>query len=526
MQQALDQIRGLLHHVWRRRWACLAIAWAVALLGTAAVVLLPDRYESSARIFADTDGMLSPLMKGITVETDMTRQLDVMQRTLLSRPNVERVVERSGLDRRIEGEAQRQRFIEALARAIEVRSQGWNLFTVTYRDRDPATAQAVVQALLDIFVESNVGANREDMATARRFVEEQIAVQGAALDEAEKRLADFQKDNVDVLAGERSYFARVQEAREQLIAARADHDAARALRDELQRQLATVPATVPAIRLPGYGGAVRVPADGPAAELAALRSRLGELKSRYTARHPDVIRTERAIRELEERLAGGGAGGRGPTGVPNPVYEQLRVQLAQKEAEIASLASREKKAGLLLEQLSGLARTMPEAEAELKRLTRDYEVIKRNYEELLTRRQSARIADDLETQTERISFRIVDPPQLPLVPASPPRLLLLLAVLALAGGAGCGWAVLRGVLEEPFESVRRLQAAYPLRVLGAISEVVVAGSRRHRIAGHLRFGAASLALLLLVLGAAIAEREQLTEPLRVAVHDLLGRPAT
>ncbi|MDX6749963.1 GNVR domain-containing protein [Geminicoccaceae bacterium 1502E] len=523
MQQVLDQLLGLLHHVHRRRWSCLLVAWLVGALGTALVVLLPDRYESSARIFADTDGMLSPLMKGITVETDMSRQLDVMQRTLLSRPNLERVVERAGLERRIEGDAHRQRFIEAMSRAVRVSSQGWNLFTVTYRDRDPAAAQAVVAALLEIFVESNVGANRQDMDTARRFVEEQIAVQGAALDEAERRLAEFQKGHVEVLAGERGYFARLQEAREQVIAARADHDAARALRDELQRQLRTVPATIPAVAL--QGGAFQLQPQGPAAELIALRRRLGELKSRYTERHPDVVATERAIGELEARLAGTGRGA-GPAGLPNPVHEQLSVQLAQKEAEIASLASRERKAELVLEELSGLARTMPEAEAELKRLSRDYEVIKRNYEELLTRRQSARIADDLETQTERINFRIVDPPQLPLVPASPPRLLLLAAVLLLAIGAGTGWAVLRGLIEEPFESIRRLQAVYPLRVLGAVSEVVTPAASRRRRVSHLRFGVASAALLLLVLGAVIAEQQQLTAPLRNSVHALLGRPAT
>lgn len=95
MQQTLDQLLGLVRLVRRGRWTCLAIAWAVAVAGCLAVVLLPSRYESTARIYADTDGMLGPLLKGLTVETDLSRQLDVMQRTILSRPNLERVIERT-----------------------------------------------------------------------------------------------------------------------------------------------------------------------------------------------------------------------------------------------------------------------------------------------------------------------------------------------------------------------------------------------------------------------------------------------
>lgn len=519
MQQTLDQLLGLLRLIRRGRWTCLAVAWPVAVLACLAVVLLPSRYESTARIFADTDGMLGPLLKGITVETDLSRQLDVMQRTILSRPNLERVIDRSGLAARAPDPVARERLIAGLKDAIRVTSQGWNLFTVAYRDRDPATAQRVVAALLEIFVATNLGVSREELEVARRFIDEQIAVQGRALDEAERRLAEFQKSNAPSLPGEQGYFASLQEARRQIAESQRDLDAARAELAALERQLEAVPPTVSAAQAAANGAA----GEGrrAAEELAALRRRLVDLRARFTERHPDVLATQQAIAALEGR-AGTAGGATVQASVSNPVYEQIRVRIAQKEAEIANHASRLARAEAQLAGLEAQGRTIPETEAELKRLTRDYEVIKRNYDELLERREAARIAAEVDTRTDRVSFRVVEPPVLPLVPASPPPLLLLAAVPVLAGGLGLGVVMLRGLAGDPFDNVRKLQRAYPFRVLGAVSEVVTPAERLRRRRSDWAFAAATGLLLALVVGVAVAERLQLTAPLRALVVERLG----
>jgi polysaccharide chain length determinant protein (PEP-CTERM system associated) len=523
VQQTLEQLQDFLRLAWRGRWTCLAVAWAVALLACLVIVLLPSRYESTARIYADTDGMLGPLLRGITVETDLTRQLDVMQRTILSRPNLERVIDRSGLASRAPDPIARERLIAELRSGIRVTSQGWNLFTVAYRDRDPAAAQRVVAALLEIFVATNLGVSREELEVARRFIDEQIAIQGRALDEAERKLADFQKRYAGTLPGEQGYFASLLDARRQIAEIRRDLDGARAEQAALQRQLAGVPPTVSAARAAASGlGEGRRIAD----ELALLRRRLVELKARYTDRHPDVLATEEAIAALEGRAAGAGDGTVATT-VSNPVYEQIRVQIAQKEAEIANHESRLARAEAELARLEAQGRTMPETEAELKRLTRDYEVIKRNYDELLARREAARIAQEVDARTDRVSFRVVEPPTAPLVPASPPRLLMLAAVPVLAGAAGVGTVMLRGLVLDPFGSVRKLQRAYPLKVLGAVSEVVTPDVRARRRLNDAVFAAATGLLFALVVGVAVAERLQLVAPLRtLLVQQLAGTGGT
>jgi polysaccharide chain length determinant protein (PEP-CTERM system associated) len=495
----------------------------LVVVGCLVVVLLPSRYESTARIFADTDGMLGPLLKGITVETDPSRQLDVMQRTILSRPNLERVIDRAGIADRAPDPIARERLIAELKAGIRVTSQGWNLFTVAYRDRDAAAAQRVVAALLEIFVATNLGVSREQLAVARRFIDEQIAVQGRALDEAERRLAEFQKRNAGTLPGQQGYFATLQEVRRQIAETQRELDAARAEQTALQRQLASLPPTVSAARAAASGtGEGRRIAD----ELAALRRRLVELRSRFTDRHPDVLATEEAIAALEGRAGAAGEGSIAAT-VSNPVYEQIRVRIAQKEAEIANFETRLARAEAQLARLEAQARTMPETEAELKRLMRDYEVIKRNYDELLERREAARIAEEVDSRTDRVSFRVVEPPTVPLVPASPPRLLMLAAVPWLAAAAGVGAVTLRGFALDPFDSVRKLQRTYPLRVLGAVSEVETPSLRVRRRRADAMFAAAVGLLLATVVAVAVAERLQLTAPLRTLVAErLMGSGAT
>ena len=522
MPDGLEQLLSLARQVWRRRWLCLAVAWPLAVLGCATAVLLPGSYESSAQIFADTQNLLIPLLKDMTVEPEVSEQLEVMQRTLLSRPNLAKVIEQTPLARRASGPAAAEALTSALARDIRVTSQGRNLFAVTYRDRDPETAAAVVRSLLNIFIASNLGASRKEMDGARRFIDEQIGVQQRALDTAERRLADFQKANVDFLPGEKGYFGRLQQARAEAVAARTDLAAAMARRDELRRQLGTVPSTIPAAALPTIGGLAPVPPDSPTARLVALERRLAELRNRYTERHPDVQAAEREIAALRAQTAGRQIGGPEAGTVPNPVHDQIRLQLVQLEGEIASLQDRQARSGRLVQELSGLARVMPEADAEYKRLTRDYEVIKKSYEELVAKRESVRIADDMASQADRGAFRIIDPPKASLLPVGPPRLLLLAGALLGSLGAGVGIALAQALLARPFDTLRDLQRAYDIPVIAGVSEVLTPATRRRRLAERARFAVAVAALALLFAGVLTAEHLGRFGPLRDTPH---SRPA-
>ena len=105
----MESLSGLifqyLHAIWRRKWITALTAWAVCVIGWSVVAVLPNRYESYTRIYVDADQLLTPLLRGIAVDVDPAQQLDVLQRTLLSRPNMEELIHMADLDRRIHTQA-------------------------------------------------------------------------------------------------------------------------------------------------------------------------------------------------------------------------------------------------------------------------------------------------------------------------------------------------------------------------------------------------------------------------------------
>ncbi len=204
----MDNLRLLLQQylraAWRRRWLGVTVAWLVCGIGWVGVYLIPNQFESSARLFVDADAILTPLLRGIAAESAPTTQLEILQRTLLSRPNIEKLISKTDLDLTISHPSDRERLIQHLSRTIKVSPQTRNLFTITYRDPHPKTAHDVVQTLLTIFIESATGSNRTDMENARRFLEHQIASYEQQLRAAEKRRADFRARYIEILPGDPS----------------------------------------------------------------------------------------------------------------------------------------------------------------------------------------------------------------------------------------------------------------------------------------------------------------------------------
>ena len=160
MEELYRQILSICYGMWLRRWYAVGVAWLVALIGWGVVATMPDKYESFARIYVDADPLLTPLMKGMIIDVDIDEQILLMQRTLTSRPNLEKVVRMTDLDLTVETDLQKEALLVRLESNIFVTSQGGSLVRVAYEHTDPQLAKRVVQALMTIFVETNLGRSR------------------------------------------------------------------------------------------------------------------------------------------------------------------------------------------------------------------------------------------------------------------------------------------------------------------------------------------------------------------------------
>ena len=149
LEKLASQWLGIAQGMWARRWYGVAAAWLVGALGVVAMLLVPERHEASARIYVDTQSILKPLMKGLTVQPDAEQQVVMLSRLLVSRANVERLVEMAQLSSGDESVVERDELVDGVGRGVVVRSAGTdNLYTLSYRDPDPQTALRVVESLV------------------------------------------------------------------------------------------------------------------------------------------------------------------------------------------------------------------------------------------------------------------------------------------------------------------------------------------------------------------------------------------
>ena len=487
--------------MWGHRWLGLAVAWGVALIGVIVVLRIPDRYEASARIFVDTQSILKPLMSGLAIEPNLDQQIMMLSRTLISRPNVEKLIRMADLDLGIKTKPAQDELVDSLMKSLEIKSTSRdNLYTLDYEDNNPERAKRVVQSLVSIFVESSLGDKRKDSDSAKKFIDEQIASYQKKLEEAENRLKEFKLKNIDLQnADGKDYFGRIGEVSNALERSRLELREAENSRDALKRQLVgEEPVMLP--DAPELTASVSLPEiDG---RIDAMKRNLDGLLQRYTDNHPDVVGTRRMIKELEEQKRAEIAARKSaaPAGAAivsstNPVFQQLKISLAENEATVASLRVRVAEYQARYEQLKKAVKLIPEIEAEFTQLNRDYDVNKKNYESLVARRESASMSSEMGANSGGVDFRLIDPPRVSPKPVSPNRLLLIPLTLLLALAAGLFAPFAASQIRPVFFDARSLREATGLPLLGKISRRIDEAQKLAEKRTLRRFIAGSASLL-------------------------------
>ena len=241
MHEVVRQLLSYLRGMWQYRWYGVGVSWLVCVIGWVVVVLLPNQYAANARVYVDTQSVLKPLMRGLTVQPNVDQQIAMMSRTLISRPNLERVIRMSDLDIKLKTNEERDRLIDYLAKEIKLGGTGRdNLYTITYTATKPEEAKRVVQSLLTIFVEGSLGDKRKDADSAKRFLDEQIKLYEQKLVAAENSLKEFKRTNMGMMPSQgRDFISKLQEAQLRLNQARMELREAENSRDAFKKQIST-----------------------------------------------------------------------------------------------------------------------------------------------------------------------------------------------------------------------------------------------------------------------------------------------
>lgn len=521
MHEVVVQIMRYARGTWRYRWWMLGVAWIVCLVGWTIVARLPDQFQASTRVYVDTSSVLKPYLAGLALNTsDTQRKVFLMTRTLLSRPNLEKVMRMTDLDLRAVTEEDKEELINDLKKKLKFSgTRRENIYSISFEDKSPDLAKLVVKSLLTIFMEGNLGESRKDQDSARQFIQQQIEEYERVIKETESKLVRFKQVNLDLLPSENGgYYTRLRKLKSQKAKAELELSVAEDRLVAVQRQLdGEVPdfglADTPAARAPR---GVQIDTSHIDRRIQAVQQRLDDLLIKYTDRHPDVVSTRASLKSLErerrkyiakaQKAIATGAPEEAPPGFDldrNPVYQQMRINLANLESEVSAKRGLVAQFSKRVEELEGSLDKVFALEGEQRELERTLKSAKDKHAVLVARMESAELGRKASTSSEGVRFRVIDPPRAPITPSGPNRVFLSSGVLLAGLAIGLGLAFIMSQFRPTYDERQQMSDLLGLPVLGSVNMVWTSDQIRARKMRNVSF-VFTLTGLLITFGTVLA----------------------
>ena len=473
MNTLYDDLRASLHSIWHRRWLALGVAWAVCVAGWLGVTLIPNSYESHARIFVH---LYDPTSATIGMnDSDRKHAMDSVRDTLTSSQNLEKVIRSTRLGDKITTRKQMDGAIAGLGKAIKISADQDNLFTITAKSSSMAMSDGdnaklsrdIVQRLIDLFKEANLQGSQGDLKQSLAFMDQQLASRQSELQSAEQRRLVFEGAHPELAQGGMSLIQRLEQNRANLRNVDADIVAAQSSLAAINAQIAGTPQNI----------AASGPTGGLRGQLAQLQSDLTLMRARgMTENHPDVIALRNQIVALRGQIKAEGNTGVA-MGTPNPAYSSLESIRADRQANLQALQARKAAAEQEIAQVTAQQVSNPGLVQEAQNISRDYDVLKSQYDKLLQDREDLRLKGQVVSAQGAAKVDVLDPPVVPRAPTAPNRPLLLAMVLAAGLVTGLGVAFAAGEMQSTFATTSKLERSTGLPVLGAISKALSASSK-------------------------------------------------
>ncbi len=465
-------IRVYVRIIRKRRYLVLSVALGVLSLLTWGSFIWPKTYEASSTVMMDKSALVNPLVPGDTSwhdrQQDEERLLQV-QNIFVSRSLIERVVKKLGLNESI----------ERIQTNIKITTGGFgprpdpDLFTIAYRGRDPKIAMNFVETLEKEFIDERAGLQRSEVIGTYDFIDDQLSVYKKKLDASDKAIREFQEKRPELIPQNENMMAtRIGNYQTDQINTTIQLKQLQRKKENLQKQLSGEKELTTAY-LSSDGSQVN--------RLNDLHNQLTLLLTKYTEDYPEVIRVRSEIEELQKQLsqptktnrdnaADDSAGTE--TKTLNPIYRQIKEELAKTDTEIESLKARLNELTDQQGEERAILGQVPKVQEDWSKLQRDRSAYQKVYDELLQKRESARVSKDLESTNKTPGFHVVDPPTMPLFPVIPDRIKLILIGIMLGIAAGVGSAIGLDFLDPSFKDEDAVRDVLHLPVLATIPSIV------------------------------------------------------
>jgi polysaccharide chain length determinant protein (PEP-CTERM system associated) len=415
--------------------------------------------------------------------------------------------------------------VQHLKWRVKLSNRGGDIYEITYRDPSPDLAKRVVQSMLTIFVESNLGQSRQDQDSAEQFLQREIKDYERRMMDTERKIKDFKLRNLDFVTEKTNYYQRLKNAKDAHKAAIDEVELVQKQRDDLLEQLAQVEEEGEETLKQQHAEWLEGQIAGATAEfdsrIRQLEAQVDEMLLKYTELHPEIIAMRQTIDRIRQRreeakaefLASLDSSFQGDF-AGNPVYQQVRLRVSEAQANVAMQKAKVENLASKIDDLQRAVDHVLQLEAEQNQLNRDYGVMQKNHGQLVQRLEKARLTREVDTSADTVRFRTIDPPKTPQSPAGPNRVGMGSMVFAGALGAGIGVAFLIALLRPIFSDRRQLNEATGIPVLGSVNMIWAPGQKRRRRVADAAFfvgffglvGAYALVLTSFSLGIDILSR--------------------
>jgi polysaccharide chain length determinant protein (PEP-CTERM system associated) len=446
----------LLHEARRYQLVLVSIFAAIAILALlAGLFLLPRKYVASTSVLAQESDILQPLLENRAVSTQAVDRAGLARQVIFSPKVMRQLLAIGGWMEEKPSAVMQDRLIEQLRDRTQIKSARQNLVQITYSDNDPERAYEVAGAMANLLIEESLASKERESREAYEFIDKQVSDYHDKLTEAENNLQAYRSANADAQPGSATdVSSRIGALRTQVEQTRMSLMELRSREEALTAQLSGESAVT----------AVQTRETLYRAQLLELQNQLDTLLLSYTERHPDVVRIRhqmtdiQAVMKQEElRRNQPRTGDEASEARINPLYQELRSRLAETRREIAAIQSRMGASENLLGDELGRSRRIASSESTLAELTRDYEVNRDIYQDMLRRRENARVSMQLDRERRGLTMRIQDPAQMPVRPTGLRFMHFALGGLAVAVAVPFGLLFLLARFDPRVRSPRQLE---------------------------------------------------------------------
>jgi polysaccharide chain length determinant protein (PEP-CTERM system associated) len=420
MQMYPEQIvKTLIVETFQSRRLVVAIFVVVNAAMLVAGLLSPKGYSASTSILIDDRNIVQPLMQGAAVATEVTDRGRNAREVIFGRKMMDQILEHGGWMVNRPTAEQQERLIEEIKKRTAIANVGRNIIKIEYRDDDSERAFRTTQKMAELFMQESIAAKAAESSAAFDFIDKQTQDYHDKLVRTEEQLRELRSANLEARAGsEAEVTTRMNELQRRIESTSQELREAEIRGIALERQVTgEVEVNATATREGQYR-----------ARIGELQSRLDTLRLSYHDTHPDIVQLKQQIQDLtdgieaergrrEQTKRTGGRLEADQSTLNNPIYQQLRRELSQNQLNVEALAARIVDTQQRQQQELNRGKLLHAGDARLAELTRDYQVNRDIYQDLLRRRESARVSMNLDRDRQGFTFKIQEPASLPLQPS-------------------------------------------------------------------------------------------------------------